>query len=229
MGKLILVLAAASVMTSVVLAADPVLESKRDRISYAVGVDLVRNFRKQEVDFDADLVARGIRDALSTNKLLMPDKEMHVLLVNLQAEVRQKMAQTRRLATEDNRRRGAAYLEANKGKEGVVALASGLQYRVIKSGVADGRKPLDTDTVECNYRGTLIDGSEFDGTDPGKPASLRVSALIGGWREAVKLMPVGAKWQLVIPANLAYGERGVGSEIGPNETLLFEVELVAIK
>jgi FKBP-type peptidyl-prolyl cis-trans isomerase FklB len=209
--------------------AEQTLETNRDKISYAIGVDLVRNFRKQEVEFDPEIMMKGVHDALGGSKLLIPDKEMRRAMNGLQAEVRQKMALTRRLAADENKRRGAAYLEENKGNEGVVVLANGLQYRVLKAGLPDGRKPVDSDLVDCHYRGTLLDGTEFDSTDPSKPATLKVSALIAGWKEALKLMPVGAKWRLAIPSPLAYGERGVGSDIGPNETLLFEVELVAIK
>jgi len=134
---------------------------------------------------------------------------------------------SKRIATEDNKKKGEAFLQANKAKEGVVALPNGLQYKVLKAG--DGRKPLESDMVLCHYRGTLLDGTEFDSTEAERPATLKVSALINGWKEALKLMPAGSKWQLAIPPQLAYGERGVGGDIGPNETLLFEVELVAIK
>jgi FKBP-type peptidyl-prolyl cis-trans isomerase FklB len=207
---------------------EPNLESATNRTSYAIGVDMARNFKKQGIDIDPELILRGMKDGYA-DKVLISDKDIRRAMNSFQSEVRQKMTQTRRLAADDNKARGAEFLAANKAKPGVTTLASGLQYRVINAGAADGRKPQDSDIVECNYRGTLLNGTEFDATEPGKPAALKLSALIAGWREALKLMPVGAKWQLFVPAHLAYGDRGAGSDIGPNETLIFEVELVAIK
>jgi FKBP-type peptidyl-prolyl cis-trans isomerase FklB len=206
----------------------PNLESAVNRTSYAMGVDMARNFKKQGIDIDPELILRGMKDGYA-DKVLISDKDIRRAMNAFQGEVRQKMAQNRRIASDDAKARGAEFLTANKAKPGVVALPSGLQYRVVSAGAADGRKPQDSDIVECNYRGTLLSGTEFDATEPGKPASLKLSALIAGWREALKLMPVGAKWQLFVPAHLAYGDRGAGSDIGPNETLIFEVELVAIK
>ncbi len=204
-----------------------VLETPMDKVSYAMGVEQARSFKKQEVTVNLELLMQGIRDGMAGDKIAMPDKEIRRVLNGFQAEVRQKMTASRRLASDENRRRGTDYLEANKTRAGVVALPSGLQYRVLKAG--DGRKPQDADQVEAHYRGTLLNGFEFDATEPGKPATLKVAALISGWKEALKLMPVGSRWQIVIPAQLAYGDRGVGNDIGPNETLLFEVELVGIK
>jgi FKBP-type peptidyl-prolyl cis-trans isomerase FklB len=145
-----------------------------------------------------------------------------------QAELRQRQAVARTKAAEDNKKQGNAFLAENKTKEGVVTLPSGLQYKILKAG--GGKTPTDADTVECHYRGTLLNGTEFDSSHlTGKPATIKVTAVIPGWKEALKLMPVGSKWQLFIPPQLAYGERGAGHEIGPNATLLFEVELLAIK
>lgn len=207
--------------------AQPSLENPLDRASYAVGVDIGRNFRKQEVSVNPDLLIRGINEGLAGAQIQLSEKELRRVLNGFQAEVRQKMTLNRRLSADENRRKGLAYLEENKSKEGVVTLPSGLQYRVLKAGT--GRKPVESDTIECNYRGTLLSGLEFDSTEPDKPAALKMAALIAGWKEAMKLMAEGARWQIVIPSQLAYGDRGVGSDIGPNETLLFEVELVAIK
>jgi FKBP-type peptidyl-prolyl cis-trans isomerase FklB len=190
-------------------------------------VDVARNFKRQEVNINLEAMLQGIKDGLAGTKLALPDKELRRVLNGFQGEVRQKSALNRRLAAEDNRRAGVAFLAENKVKPGVVVTASGLQYRVLKAG--DGRKPVDGDLVECHYHGTLLNGYEFDGTEPGKPVTLKVAALITGWKEAMKLMPVGSRWQIVLPATLAYGDRGVGGDIGPNETLLFEVELVNIK
>jgi FKBP-type peptidyl-prolyl cis-trans isomerase FklB len=131
------------------------------------------------------------------------------------------------LALEDNKKKGEVFLAENKTKEGVVVLPSGVQYKILKAG--NGKKPIDSDVVQVYYRGTLLDGSEFDATEPGQPADLKASSLIAGWKEALRLMPAGSKWQIFVPSQLAYGERGVGSDIGPNETLVFEVELLAVK
>ena len=131
------------------------------------------------------------------------------------------------MAAQDNKKKGEGFLAGNKTKEGVVALPGGLQYKVLKAG--GGRKPTEADTVTCRYKGTLIDGTEFDSSgSSGQPATLKVSEVIPGWREALKLMPVGSEWQLFIPSQLAYGQQGSG-RIGPNETLIFDVELVGIK
>ena len=203
------------------------LESPNARISYAIGFDMARNLRKQGVEVDADLIARGLRDGMAGNEAPMSEKELRKVMNDFQSDVRQKMAQNRRLAADDNRKRGVAFMEQNKNREGVVVLPSGVQYRVEKMG--DGSRPAESDIVLCNYSGKLLNGHEFDATEAGKPATFKLAALIPGWREVLKLMPVGSKWQIAIPPQLAYGERGAGSEIGPNETLLFEVELVAIK
>lgn len=205
----------------------PVFKTLRDMQSYGIGVNLAKSFKKNEVEFDMDLLIKGLKDGLSGEKLLMPEKDLRKAMNAFQGELRQKEAGIRRVAALDNKEKGDAFLAENKTRDGVVALASGVQYKILKEG--DGKKPADADAVECNYRGTLLDGTEFDGTDPGKPATLKVAHLIAGWKEALKLMPEGSKWQIFIPPQLAYGPRGVGSDIGPNETLIFEVELLAVK
>lgn len=202
------------------------LTTPSDMMSYSIGVEVIRNFRKQGTEMNLDLVIRGMKDAYSNEKLLLTDKEIRKSMNSFQAELRRKQAQNTRIAAEENKAAGAAFMAANKKKEGVVTLPSGVQYRVLKQG--DGRKPTDMDTLEVNYAGSLLDGTEFDSTEPGKPASLKLSQLIAGWKQALKLMPVGSTWEIVIPPQLAYGQRGTGS-IGPNATLLFEVELIAIK
>jgi len=169
-----------------------------------------------------------LRDALSGAKLLMTEEDLRATLSAFQTEWKQKRAQALRLPAEENRKAGEAFLAENRSKEGVVTLPSGLQYKVLKAG--DGKKPTEADTVECRYRGTLLNGNEFDSTDrAGKPATFKLSGVIPGWKEALQLMPVGSKWQLFIPSQLAYGEQGSGRYIGPNATLVFEVELLAIK
>lgn len=205
----------------------PVLKTQKEVLSYGIGVNIAKSFKKNEVEFDHDLLMRGLKDAFSGEKLLVPEKELRKAMNAFQGELRRKEAAAHREAAVENKAKGDAFLAENKAKGGVVALASGVQYKILKEG--DGRKPTDADMVECNYRGALLDGTEFDGTEPGKPATLKVAQLIAGWKETLKLMPEGSKWQIFIPPQQAYGHRGVGSDIGPNETLVFEVELLAVK
>lgn len=206
-----------------------VFKSPMDKVNYGIGVEVARNFKNQGIEVDLDMVIKGLKDGLSGEKLLISEKELRKTMTAFQSELRQKQAVTKKFAGMDNKKKGEAFLADNKTKEGVVTLPSGLQYKILKA--ADGRKPTDSDTVECNYRGTLIDGTEFDSSyEAGKPAAFKVSeGVILGWKEALKLMTVGSKWQFFVPSQLAYGERGAGRQIGPNETLIFEVELLAIK
>jgi FKBP-type peptidyl-prolyl cis-trans isomerase FklB len=211
-----------------------VLQTEKEKMSYAVGVDTGRNLRQLETEVDLDLLIKGVKDGLSGEKLLMTEKELWATRNATQKEMRrkqtaerQKKASTRKMPGEDNKKAGEAFLAENKAKDGVVALPSGLQYKIVKAG--DGRKPMETDTVECHYRGTLIDGTVFDSSYArGKPSTFKITGVIPGWREAIKLMPVGSKWELFIPPHLAYGEKGAGRNIGPNATLIFEVELVSV-
>jgi FKBP-type peptidyl-prolyl cis-trans isomerase FklB len=209
-----------------VSAESPTLNTDKDKLSYGIGVSIARNFKKQESDIDVDLLVKGLRDALAGDKLQLPEKDLRKVMNAYQTEIRQKATLTRRVAIEENKKKGEAFLTANRTKDGVITLPSGVQYKILLAG--QGRKPIDSDLILCNYRGNLLDGTEFDATEDGKPASLKLSALIAGWKETMKLMPVGSKWQIFIPAQQAYGERGVGSDIGPNETLIFEVELLGI-
>jgi FKBP-type peptidyl-prolyl cis-trans isomerase len=164
----------------------------------------------------------------SGGKLLMSEEDLRAAKSVYQVEMREKQVVAVRRAAEENKQAGIAFLAENKGKEGVVTLPSGLQYKILKAG--DGKTPAASDTVECNYRGTLLDGTEFDSSySRGQPAKLTLSAIISGWREALKLMPVGSTWQLFVPPELAYGERGNGRGVGPNETVIYEMELLAIK
>jgi FKBP-type peptidyl-prolyl cis-trans isomerase FklB len=189
---------------------------------------MARNFKLQGIEFDADILMKGFRDQSSGGKLLMTEEDMRATLNAYQGEMMQKRAQAMKAAGEENKKIGDAFLAENKKKEGVVALPSGLQYKILKAG--DGRKPTDADMVECHYRGLLINGTEFDSSyRTGKPATFKVTGLIAGWTEALKLMPAGSKWQLFIPPQLAYGERGAGRDIGPNATLTFELELLSVK
>src|SRR6202008_1398185 len=174
------------------------------------------------------ILLRGMKDALAGGKLLMSEDEARAAVMQVQNEVRQKQAEKAKEAGAANKKEGDEFLAANKAKEGVVTLPSGLQYKILTTGT--GPKPAATDSVVCNYRGTLIDGKEFDSSyKRGQPATFPVNGVIKGWTEALQLMPVGSKWQLFIPPDLAYGERGAGADIGPNSTLIFDVELISIQ
>ena len=211
-----------------------VFKTHKDKISYVAGVEMATTLKMQGMEFNMDLFIKGLQDAFSGGKLLLSDDEIrkassmfHAELRQKQNETREKLAKAARVEAEDNKKKGEAFLAENRTKEGVVILPSGLQYKILKAG--DGRKPTDADTVEVNYRGTLIDGTQFDSSQAGQPSILKVTAVISGWREALKLMPIGSKWQLFIPPQLAYGGRRASPVIGPNETLIFELELVGIK
>jgi FKBP-type peptidyl-prolyl cis-trans isomerase FklB len=206
------------------------LKTQKDKASYALGTKIGGDLKRQGVgaSVDSALTARGLRDALSGAKSLMTDDEVKAALTQLQTQVRGQMEAKQHEAGAANRQEGEAFLAANKSKEGVVTLPSGLQYKILTAGT--GPKPTPSDTVSCNYRGTLINGKEFDSSAKGgKPVSFPVGGVIKGWTEALQLMPVGSKWQLFIPADLAYGDRGAGPDIGPGATLIFEVELLKIE
>ena len=174
------------------------------------------------------MFAKGLQDMLAGGKTLLTPDEAKTVITELQKAMVVKQAAAAKAAGEKNKAEGEAFLAANKAKEGVVTLPSGLQYKVITTGT--GPKPTLEQTVICQYRGTLIDGKEFDSSfKRGQPASFPVKGVIKGWTEVLQLMPVGSKWQVFIPSALAYGERGAGADIGPNATLIFEIELVAIK
>ena len=206
----------------------PALTSPKEKRSYALGVNIGTGLGKQGMDIDAALLAKGLQDALAGKKTLLTQEEVQAVLAEFQAEMQKKQAAAMQQAAETNKKAGEAFLAANKAKEGVVTLPSGLQYKVLKAG--EGKKPAAEDTVVCHYRGTLIDGTEFDSSySRNEPLTIPVNRIIRGWSEALQLMPVGSKWQLVIPANLAYGERGTPGPIGPNAVLIFEVELLSIK
>jgi FKBP-type peptidyl-prolyl cis-trans isomerase len=201
--------------------------TQKDKVSYGIGVQVAKTLKGQGIDVNPDLVVKGLRDALFGQKLLMSDDELNTTMAALQQEMTQRQMQERAKQADDNKKAGDAFLADNGKKEGVVTLPSGLQYKIVKA--ADGKKPTDADTVTCNYRGTLIDGTEFDKSQAGQPATFQVGMVIPGFKEALKLMPVGSTWQFFIPPNLAYGDRGAGNVIGPNTTLVFEVELISIK
>jgi FKBP-type peptidyl-prolyl cis-trans isomerase FklB len=204
------------------------LQTPKDKFSYAVGMNIGTNLHRQSIDLDPAILLRGLQDALAGGKTLLSEDEARAVLTEAQAEMRKKQDEKMQAAGEQNKKDGEAFLAANKTKEGVVTLPSGLQYKVLTQGT--GPKPTAADTVICNYRGTLIDGKEFDSSfKRGQPATFPVGRVIKGWTEALPLMPVGSKWQLFIPSALAYGDKAAGPDIGPNATLIFEVELLSIQ
>jgi len=205
-----------------------VLTTQKDKFSYALGMNLGTNLHKQSVPVDPNILLRGLKDALAGGKTALTEEQARAALMEVQNEMRKKQQAEMQAAGEANKKEGDAFLVANKAKEGVVTLPSGLQYKILTQGT--GPKPTATDSVVCNYRGTLINGTEFDSSyKRGEPATFPVSGVIKGWTEALQLMPVGSKWQLFVPSDLAYGERSPGPEIAPDSTLIFEVELLSIQ
>lgn len=187
-----------------------------------------RDLSRQPIDIDVTPFLQGMRDALEKRKSQLTDDEIKAALAQLQSQATAKAEAENKILGEANLKQGEEFLAGNKTKAGVVALPSGLQYKVITMGT--GPKPTAADTVVCDYRGTLINGKEFDSSyKRGQPASFPVGGVIKGWTEALQMMPVGSKWELFIPPDLAYGTRGAGPDIGPNSTLIFEVELHSIK
>jgi FKBP-type peptidyl-prolyl cis-trans isomerase FklB len=228
-SKLIVVLGILFFVSLVSAEEKPVLKNQKEKVSYSIGLNVGRklgdDLKKQSIDIDPNLITKGIQDALVGAKPLLTDQEIQETMIAFQKEMMAKWEEIGK----KNKADGEAFLAGNKKKEGVKTLPDGLEYKVINAGT--GKKPKADDTVTVNYRGTLINGTEFDSSyKRGQPATFPVSGgMIKGWSEALQLMQEGAKWELFIPSNLAYGERGMGGIIGPNATLIFEVELVSIK
>jgi len=207
--------------------AAPELKTDKDKLSYALGMNLGENFRKQGLDVDPAILVKAFAEAFNTGKTAMSEEDMKTVLTAAAANIRKKQAAEQAEKGEQAQKDGEKFLADNKAKDSVVTLPSGLQYKILKQGT--GEKPTSEDTVICNYKGTLIDGTEFDASEKhGGPASFPVKGVIAGWTEALQLMPVGSKWQLFVPSSLAYGAQGPPG-IGPNATLIFEVELVSIQ
>lgn len=221
------IIAASFALTSLAPAADTQLKDQKEKVSYSIGLDIGTTLKRQLIDVNAELLNKGIQDGLSGNKPLLTDEQVKETMAAFQKEMMAKQAAAKKAIGEKNATEGKKFLEENKKKDGVKTTASGLEYKVIKDGT--GPSPKATDTVKVNYRGTTIDGTEFDSSyKRGEPATFPVNRVIKGWTEALQLMKVGSKYQLVVPAELAYGERGAGSDIGPDATLLFDVELLGI-
>jgi FKBP-type peptidyl-prolyl cis-trans isomerase FklB len=199
------------------------LKDQKDKVSYSIGMQIGFNLSRQKVDINPDVLSAGIKDAIAGKPQLNPDQVKEIM-----ATFEKDMEQKQKQAGDKNKTEGAKFLEENKKKEGVKTTASGLQYKALKDG--NGAQPKTTDTVTVNYRGTLINGTEFDSSyKRGQPATFPVNGVIKGWTEALQLMKVGSKYQLFIPSDLAYGERSVSPDLGANSTLIFEVELLDAK
>jgi FKBP-type peptidyl-prolyl cis-trans isomerase FklB len=236
LGSAVLVAAAGFVGVGVWrrLAAARSIETPKRKLSYAIGVSMANNVQRTDLDIDADAVASGLKDAFAGRDLLMSKDALREATDAFQNELREKQAQAVKTIAEANSKAAEAYLAENVKEAGVVALPSGLQYKILAAG--HGKRPSATDAVECHYRGSRIDGTEFQSSHgTGQPATFRIGAVIPGLREALTLMPVGSKWRIFVPPQLAYGERGLADKdggaraIGPNELLTFEMELLGIK
>jgi FKBP-type peptidyl-prolyl cis-trans isomerase len=206
----------------------PEIKTQKDKLSYAIGMEMGKGVKAQGLDVDLNVMFAGLKDAISGAKPQMSDADLKSIISGIQEEIRQKQMQEVEQAAVDNKREGEAYLAENTKKDGVVTLPSGLQYKILTAG--QGKKPVETDTVLCNYKGSFLDGTEFDSSaEAGKPVPIELKGIIPGMKEALLLMPVGSKWQIVIPSSLAYGDHGAANVIGPNATLIFEIELVSIQ
>ena len=230
MAHLKWILAAAIVLLLSLAAAAqdaPEFKTDKDKFSYALGMNFGENLRKQGLELDPAMFGKAFAESFNGGKTAMTDQEMQTLLMAASQEIRKKQAAQQAEKGAAAQKEGDAFLAANKAKEGVVTLPSGLEYKILKPGT--GEKPTLDDSVVCNYKGSLINGVEFDASEKhGGPATFPVKGVIAGWTEALQLMPVGSKWQLFVPSKLAYGAQGPG-DIGPNATLIFEVELVSIQ
>jgi FKBP-type peptidyl-prolyl cis-trans isomerase FklB len=206
-----------------------ILKDQKDKMSYSYGVDTAAKLKSMPLNVNLDFFIMGIKDGLSGSKLLMTEKEIRETLMGLQREMTATAEGQKKALAEKNKKEMETFLAENKKKEGVVTLPSGLQYKVLKEGT--GKTPTDTNWVRVNFRGTLIDGTVFEDTHKnfGQPVAFAVKGMFPGWAEALKLMKEGAKWQLFIPPDLAFGERGSGTLIGPNATLIIEVELISVQ
>jgi FKBP-type peptidyl-prolyl cis-trans isomerase len=223
-----LALGAMGILASQTFAQDATsLKDQKDKISYAIGVNigngLKQQIEQQNLNLNPSVVATALKDALSGGKMLMTEEQVRDTLMNLQKEMAGKQAEV----GEKNKKEGEAFLAANKNKPGVKVLPDGLQYQILKQG--SGPKPKSTDTVKVNYKGTFINGTEFDSSEKRGPVTFPLNRVIKGWTEALQLMPVGSKWRLYVPSDLAYGAQGADGVIGPNATLVFDVELLGIE
>ncbi|MDQ6764629.1 MAG: FKBP-type peptidyl-prolyl cis-trans isomerase [Verrucomicrobiota bacterium] len=228
MKHLCLAFTAALFISTALAQPAPQLKDDKDKVSYSIGLDIGNTFKKQKMDINVDIMLAGLKDALSGNKPQMTEEQIKETMAAFTKSMTEKQMTASKEAAARNSEEGEKFLADNKTKEGVKTTPSGLQYKVLKEGT--GESPKATDTVVTQYRGTLINGTEFDSSyKRNEPATFPVNRVIKGWTEALQLMKPGSKYQLFVPANLAYGERGAGGDVGPNQTLIFEVELLSIK
>ena len=227
--RIAMAMCVAVALSGAAFAADtPELKTDKEKISYSIGMEIGGNLKRGSVEVDPDLLAKGLKDSYGGGKTILTEDQARQAIADFQKTLMAKQAETMQKLSEKNKADGEKFLAENGKKEGVKTLPSGLQYKEIAPGT--GKSPKTTDTVTTHYKGTLIDGTEFDSSyKRGEPVSFPVSGVIAGWTEALQLMKEGAKWQLFVSPNLAYGERGAGREIGPNATLIFEVELISIQ
>ena len=226
--RIAMAMCAAVALSGAAFAADaPELKNDKEKISYSIGMDIGGNLKRGSVEVDPDMLARGLKDSYVGGKTILTEDEARQAIADFQKTLMAKKAETMQKLSEKNKADGEMFLAENGKKEGVKTLPSGLQYKEIAPGA--GKSPKATDTVTTHYKGTLIDGTEFDSSySRGEPAQFRVNGVIKGWTEALQLMGVGSKWQLFVPSEIAYGKSGSGAAIGPNATLIFEVELISI-
>jgi FKBP-type peptidyl-prolyl cis-trans isomerase FklB len=219
---------AVTMIATAATAADPSLKDTKDKLGYGIGLDMGKTFKKQGLEISTDALLKGFKDGFSGAEPKLSEEEIKATFTAVQQEMAKKQMEEAAKVSAKNLKDGADYLAANKKKAGIITTASGLQYKVITTG--KGPKPTATSVVKTHYRGTLLDGTEFDSSyKRNEPAEFEVGQVIKGWTEALQLMNVGSKWQLYIPAELAYGERGAGGTIGPNSALIFDVELISIQ
>ena len=197
----------------------------KERLSYSIGLEVARNFKRNAVEVDPNMVLQGLSDGLGGAQSAVSEKEFKKIIQDFQSTVRQRMVASRQVLTVDNRRKAEAFLLQNKSQSDVREVGNGVQYRVLKEG--GGKRTADADTVTLAYRGSLLDGTQFDATEPGRPGTIRLTELGNGLKSAIRSMAVGAHWQVWIPPQLGYGERGVGNDVGPNELLVYDIELLA--
>jgi len=224
----LMMILAVGVLAGLVRADDkPAFKNPKEKSSYSIGANMGNSLKRQEVEVDLEAIIKGLSDGLA-GKSVLNDQELRDVLSALSQELRAKSEEKRKRLGETNKMEGEKFLAENKTKPGVITLPSGLQYKILAEG--SGESPKSNDVVTANYRGTLIDGTEFDSSAKNNQPLVRpANMLIKGWTEALQLMKPGAKWQLFVPPDLAYGERGAGAQIGPNATLIFEMELVSFK
>ena len=203
------------------------LQSNKEKISYIIGRDMAANFQKQGLEIDPEIFLQGFKEATAGQKSQLSPDDAQSAMMELQQLMASRQGTVDGRQGEINQQEGEAFLTENKNKEGVVALPSGLQYQILNEG--SGKSPSKNDSVTTHYHGTLLDGTVFDSSyERGEPATFPVNGVIAGWTEALQKMKEGDKWRLFIPSNLAYGTRGAGGDIGPNATLIFDVELLSV-